>query len=173
MLDDMSGVIVSPYSEEWPTLFRRVRHELLSVFVPTAVSIEHIGSTSVPGLSAKPVIDVLLGANSLSEIESNIGSLDRLGYTYVSKYEHELPLRRYFVKAADTSLRIHLHAVELESRFWQDHLMFRDLLRSDADLRSTYQSLKLRLAHEHAHDKAAYSTAKGAFIQAVLAAARQ
>lgn len=167
----MSDVIISSYSEEWPALFRQVRQELLTAFDPIVVSIEHVGSTSVHGLSAKPVIDVLLGANSLSDVESRIESLSRLGYTYVSKYEQELPMRRYFVKSPAGSLRIHLHAVELGSRFWQEHLAFRDLLRTDPQLRSSYQSLKLQLAREHSHDKSAYTAAKGPFIRAALAVA--
>jgi GrpB-like predicted nucleotidyltransferase (UPF0157 family) len=167
----MSSVIISSYSEEWPDLFRQMRQELLAVFASIAVSIEHIGSTSVPGLAAKPVIDVLLGASSLSDIESYIEPLGRLGYTYVSEYEQELPMRRFFIKSPTTSLCTHLHAVVLGSRFWKDHLAFRDLLRSDADLRSNYQSLKLKLAHEHSHDRSAYSAAKGPFIQAALTVA--
>lgn len=165
------GVIVSPYSEEWPDIFRQARQELLSVFEPVIVTIEHIGSTSVPGLSAKPVIDVLLGAEALSDVESQIEPLGGLGYTYVSKYEQALPMRRYFVKAPATSLRIHLHAVEFESRFWKEHLAFRDMLRSSAELRSKYQLLKLDLAQKYSHDKSAYTAAKGWFIQAELAAA--
>lgn len=171
MLDSMSDVIVSPYSEEWPALFCQVRQELLAVFAPVNVSVEHIGSTSVPGLAAKPVIDALLGADSLSDIESRIEPLSRLGYAYVSKYEQELLMRRYFVKQPATSFRIHLHAVELGSRFWQDQMTFRNLLRTDPELRSSYQSLKLQLAREHLHDKSAYTAAKGPFIQAALAAA--
>jgi len=167
----MSSIIISPYSKEWPGLFHRVRQELLCVFPSDAVAIEHIGSTSVPGLAAKPVIDVLLGAGTLADIESQIQPLDRLGYRYVSKYERELPMRRYFVKAPVFSLRIHLHAVERASLFWQEHLAFRDLLRANAELRLDYQSLKRALAREHAHDKAAYSSLKGTFIQVALAAA--
>lgn len=69
----MSTVVVSPWSAEWPRHFRLIREELLSVFVHLAVDVEHIGSTSVPSLAAKPVIDVLLGARSLADIESRIG----------------------------------------------------------------------------------------------------
>lgn len=167
----MSGIVITPYSEDWPELFRQVREELLTVFAPVNVSIEHVGSTSVPGLAAKPVIDALLGAGSLADIESRIEPLNRLGYTYVSKYEQSLPMRRYFVKAPATSPRIHLHAVEHGSRFWQDHVRFRDLLREDPGLRSRYQSLKLHLACQHAHDKSAYTAAKAPFIQAALATA--
>lgn len=168
-----AGVIVSPYSEAWPRQFQQIRDELLAAFAPIPAAIEHIGSTSVPGLAAKPVIDVLLGANSLAEIESRIEVLGRAGYGYVQKYEQQLPLRRYFVKAPAESLRIHLHAVELGSRIWHEHLMFRDLLRADAALRSRYQALKQELAREHALDKTAYTAAKEPFILDVLAAARR
>jgi GrpB-like predicted nucleotidyltransferase (UPF0157 family) len=169
----MSSVIVSAYSTEWPNLFCAVRAELLPVFAPTVVEVEHIGSTSVPGLVAKPVIDVLLGAHSLLDIESKISLLNELGYQYVSKYERELPMRRYFVKSSATSLRIHLHAVQLDSKLWQNHLTFRDALRTDANLRARYQSLKLHLAQVFGDDKSAYTAAKDPFIQSVLTAAIQ
>ena len=162
--------VVSPYSAEWPGFFRGIREELLDVFPPLVVSIEHIGSTSVPGLSAKPVIDLLLGAQSLTDIESRIDPLGQRGYAYVSKYEREIPMRRYFVKPPGVSLRVHLHGVEIGSPIWREHLAFRDALRGDPDLRLQYQTLKLRLAEEFADDKSAYTDAKGPFIRAVLAA---
>ena len=95
----MSTVIVSPYSQTWPLAFARIRADLLDVFTDARIDIQHIGSTSVPDLAAKPVIDVLLGADSLTIIEDKIGALERWGYRYVPKYERELPMRRYFVKA--------------------------------------------------------------------------
>ncbi len=167
----MSRVIVTPYSTDWPDLFRAVREDLLAVFAPTVVAVEHIGSTSVPGLAAKPVIDILLGAQSLADIESHIGPLSTLGYAYIQKYEHELPMRRYFVSDSATSLRVHLHGVALGSRLWQEHLAFRDALRADASLRARYQSLKLDLAQIYSDDKSAYTAAKDPFVQSVLMAA--
>jgi GrpB-like predicted nucleotidyltransferase (UPF0157 family) len=161
--------VVSPYSEAWPKLFLAIREELLALFSPIEVAVEHIGSTSVPGLAAKPVIDVLLGACALADIESHIGSLGELGYAYVPKYEREIPMRRYFVKSPAASLRVHLHAVELGLEIWREHLAFRDALRADSDLRARYQSLKLRLAEEFADDKAAYTAAKAPFIQSAIA----
>lgn len=163
--------VVSPYSAEWPDLFRGIREELLGVFSPIVVVVEHIGSTSVIGLAAKPVIDVLLGAQSLTDIESRIGPLGEHGYAYVSKYEREIPMRRYFVKPPTTSLRVHLHGVEIGSPIWREHLAFRDALRGDADLCLQYQTLKLRLAEEFSGDKSGYTDAKGPFIRSVLAAA--
>lgn len=164
----MSSFIVSPYSPEWPELFEAVRDELLLAFSPTVVAIEHIGSTSVPGLAAKPVIDVVLGTDSLADIESKIKPLGDLGYDYVSKYEDQLPLRRYFVKSSATSSRIHVHGVERGLRLWQEYLAFRNALRADGDLRIRYQELKLRLAAEFAHDKSDYTAAKSPFIHSVL-----
>lgn len=166
----MSAVVVTAYNPEWPRCFAGVRAELHRVFAPLPVAVEHIGSTSVAGLAAKPVIDVLLGADSLRSIESKIPALGERGYSYVAKYERELPLRRYFVKSAATPFRIHLHAVEQGSRLWQEHLAFRDALRADAALRVQYQSLKLRLAEAFAADKSAYTSAKSPFIVAALAA---
>jgi GrpB-like predicted nucleotidyltransferase (UPF0157 family) len=165
-------VEVLPYAASWAASFEAVRAQLLAAWPPAGVAVEHIGSTSVPGLVAKPVIDVLLGAASLSGIESRIPDLEALGYEYIAKYEREIPMRRYFVGTTPDSLRVHLHAVVVGSRIWNDHLAFRDALRADPALAARYAALKLRLAAEFAHDKAAYTAAKAPFILAVLAAAR-
>lgn len=167
----MSTVVLSPYTVEWSASFSEVREELLVAFAPFKVVVEHIGSTSIPRLLAKPVIDVLLGAGSLSDIVSKIKTLEGLGYVYVAKYERDLPTRRYFVKSKSGSLRVHLHAVESGSRIWREHLAFRDALRADPALVSQYAALKLRLAAEFANDKSAYTAAKAPFIQGVLSVA--
>jgi GrpB-like predicted nucleotidyltransferase (UPF0157 family) len=163
------AVVVLPYAASWAASFQALREELLAAWPPAGVAVEHIGSTSVPGLVAKPVIDVLLGAASLAEIESRIPALAALGYEYIAKYEREIPLRRYFVGTTADSLRVHLHGVVAGSRIWNDHLGFRDALRADPALAARYAALKLRLAEEFARDKAAYTAAKAPFILAVLA----
>lgn len=168
----MSAVVLHPWSADWSRIFATVRDELVAAFAPVAVTVEHIGSTSVPGLAAKPVIDVLLGAASLADIESRIDALGAAGFGYVAKYESEIPLRRYFVKQPADGLRVHVHGVVAGGELWRNHLAFRDALSGDAALRDEYQALKLRLAREHAHDKAAYTDAKAPFILAVLAACR-
>lgn len=165
----MSSVSIIAYSNEWPVCFSRTREELISVFANASVQVEHIGSTAVPGLAAKPVIDVLLGADTLGAIESRIKDLERLGYRYIPKYEQALPTRRYFTKAAGPdSLRVHLHAVVRGSRIWREQIAFRDALRSDASLRAEYQSLKQALAETFAQDKASYTAAKEPFVRSVL-----
>lgn len=165
----MSIVFVVAYSAEWPKEYRVIRDELAEVFAPSVVAIEHIGSTAVPGLAAKPVIDILLGAQSLADIEAKITTLGERGFVYVAKHEREIPLRRYFVKSPAESPRVHLHAVEAGKRLWTEHMTFRDALRNDPALRSRYEALKLRLAVEFLNDKAGYTAAKAPFIQSVLA----
>lgn len=167
----MAGVIVSPWSEAWQAQFERARAELLDAFAGPPVRIEHIGSTAVHGLAAKPVIDVLLGADVLAVVETRIDALAGLGYRYRPEYEDALPTRRYFVRDADGErLRIHLHAVVEGGPIWREHLAFRDALRGDDALRAAYQALKCDLAARHAGDKAAYTDAKTPFIRAVIAA---
>jgi GrpB-like predicted nucleotidyltransferase (UPF0157 family) len=160
--------VVATHSPTWSRLFLVLHDELQTAFAATRVDIEHIGSTSVAGLCAKPVIDILVGAASLADIEARIPALQTAGYDYVSRYESELPMRRYFVKSPPDSLRVHVHAVVRGGDLWNDHLTFRDALRTDADLRERYQALKLDLAQRFAHDKSAYTEAKGPFIRGTI-----
>lgn len=160
---------VVPCSPAWKADFIAIRGQLVDAMGDRSARIEHIGSTSVDDLCAKPVIDVLVGAGSLADIESAIPMLERAGFMYVRKYEAELPMRRYFVRPAAAGPRVHVHAVCIGSRIWLDHLAFRDALRSDSGLRDAYATLKNRLALTHKDDKAAYGLAKAPFIKEVLA----
>jgi len=159
---------VVPYSDAWPNEFAIVRSQLLAAFGNDSVRIEHIGSTSIPGLCAKPVIDVLVGAPSLESIEVAIPALAEAKYEYVTKYEVELPLRRYFVRQESPGLRVHVHAVTMGSRIWNEQLAFRDALRASIGTRDAYAKLKLELARIHANDKAAYTAAKAPFVHQIL-----
>lgn len=165
----MSAVHIAAYSAQWPQVFAQLRGTLLRAFAGAAVTVEHIGSTAVPGLSAKPVIDVLLGAASLAVIEARIEARAAQGFEYIPEHERVLPQRRYFVARPPGGLRVHLHGVVEGEPLWRAHLDFHDALRSDAQLRARYQALKPQLAEEHADDKDAYSEAKGPFIRGVLA----
>ncbi len=161
-------VSVDPYSAEWPRQFAAVRSQLRSALNDERVAIEHIGSTAVPGLCAKPVIDVLAGAESLTFFTNTIPRLAAEGYVYVDKYERELPMRRYFVKLPSALPRVHVHAVCERSDLWIEQLAFRDALRADQRLRDAYADLKRKLALEHADTKADYTAAKAPFIRKVL-----
>jgi GrpB-like predicted nucleotidyltransferase (UPF0157 family) len=165
----MPEVDLQPHQAQWTRDYTAVAGELRLAFADAHIVIEHIGSTAVPGLSAKPVIDVLLGASSLPVIEARIDALAALGYQYVARHEAVIPLRRYFVKAAVP--RVHVHGVVIDGQLWREHLTFREALRGNQALCAAYQDLKRALAIQHADDKAAYTEAKAPFIQAVLRAA--
>lgn len=160
-------VVIAPHSEQWRGQFREERRLLLSV-LPAHFRLEHIGSTSVPGMPAKPIIDMMLGARSLSEIQTCIPELGRLGYEYMPQHELELPERRFFAKPLVRPRHFHLHAVVAESSFWCEHLKFRDLLREDRTLADDYAKLKYRLAQAFGDERDGYTNAKTAFIHKAI-----
>jgi len=164
----MDSVIIVPYDAEWPTRFARERKELEEIFRGVGAVIEHVGSTAVPGLGAKPIIDILLGVTSLSEVESRIPQLEGRGFEYVAEYESELPERRYFRKPQVGPRTVHLHCVVCGGEFWVRHLAFRDHLRTHANDASAYFDLKRKLAARHTDDRSAYTDAKSDFIQSIV-----
>ena len=165
----MSEFRVLEYQDTWPGQYSQVAVELRSAIPATNAALEHIGSTAVPGLCAKPVIDVLLGLTSLNQVDERVSALAAIGFIYRPEYESQIPQRRYFVKPEGQTLRVHLHAVIRGGKLWQQHLLFRDLLRNDQGVRTSYALLKKYIALLHASDKAAYTEAKAPFIKQVLA----
>jgi GrpB-like predicted nucleotidyltransferase (UPF0157 family) len=162
-------VVVVPYDPAWPRRFEEERRILDAVFAGTAAVIEHVGSTSVPGLGAKPVIDVMVGVGALIEVERRIPALDAVGYEYVPKYETQLPERRYFRKPRRVPRAFHLHCVVRGSDFWIRQLAFRDYLRAHPDSAEAYYRLKQDLAARLPKEQ--YTDAKSPFIEGVLAVA--
>jgi GrpB-like predicted nucleotidyltransferase (UPF0157 family) len=154
------------YDPSWAQLFEHEREPLSAVFDGRVVAIEHIGSTSVPGLCAKPIIDVLVGLRELELSEEQISAMAALGYEYMG--EHGLPGRLFFRKEPRTH---HVHVVEYGGEHWQRQLTFRDALRNDAEERRRYEAFKRRLAAE-GHSREAYTELKTPFIREVEARAR-
>lgn len=166
----MPTVELVEYQASWPAAFDAVAAQLAAAMRGVDARVEHIGSTSVPGLCAKPVIDVLLGVGALAEVEARVAALGGLGFRYRPEYEDRIRLRRYFVRdAVAAAPRVHLHAVVRDGPLWRDHLAFRDALCADASPRGRYARLKRALASRL--DKDAYTEAKAPFVHEVLAAA--
>ena len=162
-------VVIVPYDPDWPRQFERERTLLTTVFGSDAV-IEHVGSTSVPGVGAKPIIDAMVGLRDLAEAESRIGQMEAAGFQYVPDYEADLPDRRYFVRPRQLPRTSHVHCVVRDGEFWHKHLKFRDHLRRNADVAAEYYQLKCRLAQLHGRKREAYTAAKSEFIQRALGA---
>lgn len=149
----------------WPRAYRaevaRLEHEIEAAgLVP--LTFEHIGSTAVPGLDAKPIIDFVAGYASDAEPRNYFPVLVAAGYEH--RGPQGVPDRELFVLGPESRRTHHLNLVVSDGAFWRDHIAFRDRLRSDADLREEYATLKRRLAAAHANDRAAYTLGKAAFV---------
>ena len=169
----MDPVIVVPYDTDWPEQFRRERSLLHDVFRDIPIVVEHVGSTAVPGLASKPIIDLLLGVTALGLVESRIEALRARHYEYVQAYEAQIPDRRYFRKPFTLPRTRHLHCVVIGSSLWCDTLLFRDYLRTYPGAAAEYAALKRELVARHKLDRSAYLEGKTAFVQSVLAKGRE
>ena len=177
----MDEVTIADYDPAWPTQFAeeaaRLRAALGDELV---VTVEHFGSTAVPGLSAKPIIDLLVAVRSLSDMrQRGISALEALGYAYWS--DDPASDRMFFVKGLLPGPRTHhVHVVEpgishdprLGEFLFADRLLFRDALRADPEEAQRYESLKRRLAAEFPDDREAYTNGKTDYIYGVMQAAR-
>ncbi len=166
-------VVLVPYDPAWPRRFAEDREAIARALGDHAVAIEPIGSTAVPGLLAKPVLDIMVGIRRLSETPACVAALEPLGYVYRPDAEAEIPDRRYFDKGPPGGRTHHLHVVEFAGPFWMRQLLFRNFLRQHADRAAAYGTLKAELAAKFTVDRAGYTDAKGPFIQTVVADARR
>jgi len=167
--DTRSRVNIVPYDPDWPRRFEEERRILAAAFAGSDVVVEHVGSTAVPCLGAKPVIDVLVGLQTLAEVERRIPVLEAAGYEYVQQYERQLPDRRYFRKPRMGPRAVHVHCVVTGSDARTRHLAFRDYLRAHPESAAAYYDLKRDLALRVSKEQ--YTEAKGPFIDAILASA--
>jgi len=164
------GDVVIDYDPRWARMYEEDKAAILSALGPLARGIEHVGSTSVPGLAAKPIIDVMLGVK-VDDLDAIIGPLTRIGYEYNPDWEISMPLRRYFRRlSTDGTNTHHLHAVAHGGEFWTRHLRFRDYLRAHPDKAREYGALKKTLAGQH-QGSIDYTFAKTEFIRSVEALA--
>lgn len=161
-------VALHPYNTSWPQAFEAERSRLLSLFPGELVAVEHIGSTAVPGLKAKPVIDLLGGVRSINDAERLALPLCQAGYTTSAAFNASLSDRKWFMRWADGHRTHHLHLVVHGGPVWHDRLAFRNALRSRPELAAAYVALKTRLATAHPHDREAYTMAKTGFVRAAL-----
>lgn len=160
-------VELEAYSSAWPGMFVAERDRLLALLPLSFIDIEHIGSTAVPGLMAKPVIDILAGVSSMAEARSLSPVLLDAAYSTSAEFNATLTDRQWFMRWADGRRTHHLHVVVHGGPAWRRHLRFRDALRSDAILAARYAALKAGLAVRHGADREAYTEAKTAFVQSI------
>jgi GrpB-like predicted nucleotidyltransferase (UPF0157 family) len=166
-------IVVREYDPTWPQQFDQERERLSAALGSTAMVIEHIGSTAVPGLAAKPIIDVLIGVRSLAQARSVcVGSLQKLGYTYMAEYETWLPHEMLFRKAVSGPWTHHVHVMEESSPRWDELVLIRDYLRRQPEITRAYGDLKRALALVFGDDIAGFRNAKRPFLEALMVKAR-
>ena len=153
----MRKVVVLPYSDEWPLKFREAAKELQGVFESEVITIHHIGSTSVIGLPAKPIIDIMPVVKDIARVDSFNDAMRELGYE--AKGENGIAGRRYFQKGGNDRTH-HVHVYEEKSPEIGRHLAFRDYLRAHPDMAKKYGELKEELAKRFPRDIAAYISGK-------------
>lgn len=158
-----------PHTELWHQLFAEEEALLREAINEQVVAIEHVGSTAICGLSAKPIIDIAVAIRVITIVEKCVMPLENIGYKY--RGESGIPGRHYFVKGEPRTH--HLHMVELRSDFWRSHLLFRDYLRQHPKIAREYENLKKELAQTYTMNREAYTEGKAAFIEGVLKAAKQ
>ena len=151
------------YDPLWPAAFENEKGRLAKALGPVAKGIEHYGSTAVPGLCAKPILDIMVGISPLSEWERCKPALEALGYDYAEGAG--VPEHYIFGLGRDRAERTHLvHVVEYQGESWRGSLAFRDALRRDAGLRESYVQEKKRAVTAAPANRSAYNLQKDPFI---------
>jgi len=158
------NVLVVPHDSLWFAKFACESIEVIRAMGETALAIHHIGSTSIPGIHAKPVVDMLGVARAIDEVDACNMAMATLGYEAMGEYG--IPGRRYFRKDNASGAReFHLHVFAAGSSEIERHLAFRDYLRAHAELAAEYSELKRRLARECQSTIDLYMAGKDAFVK--------
>jgi GrpB-like predicted nucleotidyltransferase (UPF0157 family) len=161
------------YDPAWPERFAAERARIAAALGAHALAIEHVGSTSVPGLGGKPVLDMAIAVASEADADACVAPLVALGYEYRGPYGDD-PRRRYYVRDDEQGRRFaHVHLYILPAEAWDAKLAFRDALRADPSLAAAYMEEKRRVAVSVGWNKAEYTVAKGPFVLGVLAGLRR
>ena len=161
------NVKLHDYDPSWPVAFLAERERLISLLPTQFVELQHIGSTAIPGLKAKPIIDILAGVRTMAVAEALTEPLCRSGYTTSTEFNETLGDRKWFMRWANGHRTHHLHVVVHGAEPWTERMRFRDALRQQPELAVRYAVLKSQLAETHATDREAYTDAKAEFVRAV------
>ena len=170
-------LVIVGYDTRWPRFYDEEKTNILRVIRPMVTAIEHIGSTAVPGLAARPIIDILVGTRQLDDATWCIQPLKTLGYEYVPEHEKLNQVRRYFRKGnapgTERGATNYLHITVFEGDYWNDIILFRDYLRKHPEVAQEYTELKKTLAIRAGSDQESYMNAKADFVQDIIDKAKK
>ena len=166
------SVIIVDYNPQWPHMYAQEKVRIQDAIGEYLIDIQHVGSTSIPGLGAKPIIDIMAVVRNVSLVENCIQPLEALDYLYQG--EGGIPGRHFFRKPIDISQAgrtHHLHMVEKGHEQWAMHQLFREYMLQHPESVQQYDALKRELALENGSNRAAYTAAKAPFIKSIIRAA--
>jgi GrpB-like predicted nucleotidyltransferase (UPF0157 family) len=166
-------VTVVEYRPEWAKMFEDEERVIRAALGEVSARVEHVGSTAVRGLAAKPVVDIMVGLEDFSLADGLVPKVEALGYEYVRKFEEVMPFRRFFTKERGGVRTHQIHMVEVGGEFWVRLLLFRDFLRRNPEVAAKYASLKKELAGREWGDVDEYADAKTEFVRGIEEEARR
>ncbi len=180
-------ITIEKYNPGWEKKFEDEKELIRKILFDLDPIIEHIGSTSVKGLGAKPIIDIMVGINSEFDLDEPVNRMIKAEYFYIQIYESIFPERRFFIKPIQKtgsakiinnelllpeiesmSRSYHVHLVYQKSHFWRRHILFRNILRTNPVIKENYFKLKMELSALEWKNSNEYAKAKSAFIESVL-----
>ncbi|WP_416839938.1 GrpB family protein [Haloferax sp. DFSO52] len=159
------------HNPAWHDAYEREIERLRSRLDITVLGFEHVGSTAIPGIAAKPIVDMLLLVSDLDERDGLAAELEDVGYE--ERPNDDVPDRRFFARGPPSRRTHYLSVTEHGSDCHREQVTFRDALRADPELAAEYDRLKQSLAEAHPDERSAYTDAKSSFVESVLEASRQ
>jgi GrpB-like predicted nucleotidyltransferase (UPF0157 family) len=154
------------YSPQWAADFKTEAAHLKAIFKDAIFSIHHIGSTSIPAIKAKPIIDILITTKNLEKIDDFDTQMEHQGY--VVGGEFGLPGRRFYCKGNQYHCQIHIHVYELSNPVVEKYVLFRNYLIAHPNEVKDYETLKMELAEKYPHNRTLYTQSKSRFIEKIL-----
>ncbi|MDQ3019212.1 MAG: GrpB family protein [Bacteroidota bacterium] len=161
-------IIIEEYNPDWKKQFEKEKQILHRILSGIDLKIEHVGSTSVNGLGAKPIIDIMIGLANFNVADWLVENMSNSGYEYISKYENIFPHRRYFIKIVKGKITHQIHMVAEGGDFWKRTILFRDQLRKSDEDRRNYFEHKKKLSEQDWNYGNDYADAKSEFIRTVV-----
>lgn len=156
-------VVIVPYDSQWPEKFeeeKKLIQETIGKYITGEIN--HVGSTAIPGLSAKPIIDIMVGVESLEASKPAIALLEKINYCY---YPYKAQFMHWFCKPSPEHRTHHLHLIPTASPEYKAKIAFRDYLRANPQVRQAYEDLKTKKAEQFRNDREAYTQAKTDFVK--------
>lgn len=160
------------YNPQWPAWFEAEKARVLAALGEAVVAFEHVGSTAVPGLAAKPIIDMIAGVVRFADAEACHAPLVALGYAYEPGREVFMPHQRFYCRKTDGLPSHHLVVTAIDSEPWDQHVLFRDYMIARPRVAAHYETLKQVLRDRARGDDATYTAGKTPFIQSIVEIAR-